>query len=182
MPTLDTRTSKINLSRRSFMMFVAGAAVASPARYAQAQSAPWQEFRRDDLGFRIEMPGRPSVVEDKGLPGENLLRSIDAEVEYENLSLKVSYAAFKSLSAEQMLKAARQGLSALGGKINENALTMNGFPAHEIIVEPGIGDGAYYRFVFIGNTMISFQAVGGGLDDPTARRFVDSFRLMAAAR
>ena len=171
---------KLEFSRRRLLMAVAAAA-ASAIDAATAQAA-WQEFRRDDLGFRIEMPGRPTVEENKGLPRENWIRSLDAQVEYEKLSYGIVYTAYKTVSADEMLKQFRTALSVMGAPITESVLTVNGFPAREFIVEPGIIDGAYYRIVFVENAVITVQVVGGRHTDPSVRRFVDSFRLLAGAK
>jgi hypothetical protein len=179
---------KIKSARRRFIMCAAAAAIAVAAasapvvRDAQAQTVQWQELRRDDLGFRIEMPGNPTIEETKGLPRENLIRSIDAKAEYDQVSLEVGYAAYKNVSIDEFIKSFRSGLSVLGSPIDENSLTINGFPAREFTVAPGIVDGAYYRFVFVGNAVFSIQAVGGSSSNPTIRRFVDSFRLLVSAK
>ena len=188
MPTHRARMHKIKLARRRFIMCAAAAAIAFTAaagpvvRDAQAQTVQWQELRRDDLGFRIDMPGNPTIEETKGLPRENLIQSIDAKVEYDQVSLEVGYTAYKNVSIDEFVKSFRAGLSVLGSLIDENSLTINGFPAREFTIAPGIVDGAYYRFVFVENAVVSIQAIGGSPSNPTIRRFVDSFRLLVSAK
>src|SRR6516225_5332195 len=60
-PRVATQTlaSALNLSRRSFLAAGACAWSVLGPKPARGQGGIWQEYRRDDVGFRIEMPGEP---------------------------------------------------------------------------------------------------------------------------
>ena len=171
----------VSVPRRRFVILLAAGVIASAINDGTAQVDPWREFRRDDLGFRIEFPGDPTIEEEKGLPRENLVHSLDAKVEFENISLGIGYGAFKSVPTEEFIRGFRT-LSAMGDPITENMLTANGFPAREFIKARGIGDDAYFRIIFMENAIITVQAIGGPLTNPTVRRFLDSFRLLKNAK
>src|SRR5215470_11205621 len=47
----------------------------------------WQEYRRDDLGFRIEMPGEPKVLDDQK-PGEP--KDIEAYMMFDRVTFQVN--------------------------------------------------------------------------------------------
>src|SRR3954470_22273081 len=95
MPAAFAANSKKELSRRNFMASVVAAApavlLASSALYAQGDI--WRDYRRDDLGFRIDMPGEPRLnnEEHKDIG----LRTMDAEVEYENMTFGVQWNEWK---------------------------------------------------------------------------------------
>ena len=52
------------MSRRALLPLIAATAL-SPALFVpsavRAQGAVWQIYRRDDLGFEIDMPGKPKI-------------------------------------------------------------------------------------------------------------------------
>jgi len=77
------RNGQVAWSRRRLMSVLAGAATTSAvvvATTSPARADDWEEFFRDDLGFRIEMPGEPEVdVKDEGF-SDRIVRTIDAQV------------------------------------------------------------------------------------------------------
>src|SRR5262245_49362929 len=70
-------------SRRRLMSVLAAAVSTSAvvvATTSPARADDWQEFFREDLGFRIEMPGEPEVdMKEEGVE-ERIVRLIDAQV------------------------------------------------------------------------------------------------------
>ena len=66
-PALELANVKTALSRRRLMLLLAASASASAVlvtKMVRAQGDIWREYRRDDWGFRMEMPGEPQVVVD----------------------------------------------------------------------------------------------------------------------
>src|SRR5262245_52260879 len=88
-----------NFSRRSFL--VSGACISAllVPTAARAQANIWQEYRRDDVGFRIEMPGEPKLKIEKGDPGDNWITSTNAQVRYQHELFDVSWTEFKGIVA-----------------------------------------------------------------------------------
>jgi hypothetical protein len=168
-------------SRRACLALLAGASASVGLGWngARAQEVVWQELRRDDLGFRIEMPGTPTLHEEKGTPAENLIRSISGKVEYQQIAFGVSYTAFMRVAAEEWFKRFSAGLSALG-RVTETPLAMSGFPAREFTTEGGIIDSVFQSIV-VENATITVSAAGGIASDPMVRRFLDSFMLLRTA-
>src|SRR5262245_20531146 len=70
-------------SRRRLMSVLAGAGATSAvvvATMSTARADDWQEYLREDMGFRIEMPGEPEVdVKEEGVD-DKIVRLIDAQV------------------------------------------------------------------------------------------------------
>jgi hypothetical protein len=185
MPAAFAANSKKELSRRNFMASVVAAApavlLASSALYAQGDI--WRDYRRDDLGFRIDMPGEPRLnnEEDKDIG----LRTMDAEVEYENMTFGVQWNEWKQpLPAEEGFNTWREGMR-LGGMpvTSERPFLMNGFPAREFTRE---ADDINYirREVSAGNLTINATVVGERAmhRSPAVSRYLDSFMLLRSAR
>jgi hypothetical protein len=170
------------LSRRSFLCGVAAATpVVLTVRPSRAQDTVWREYRRPDLGFRIEMPGDPKIETEE----DDQMRSIDARVDYGSIILGVAWQDFKSSQSDATLSARfREGMRLAGMPVtSETSLLTNGFPTHKFIRE---SDGLNYVqvYVVIGNQTIAASAVGdrGLHSSPTVRRFFDSFTLLRSAR
>jgi hypothetical protein len=169
------------LSRRACLAVLAGSAsVVLKWSIVQAQEVVWREFRRNDAGFRIEMPGVPTVEDDKGLPTDPWIRMINAGVEYEQISFGLIYAEYKQhRSEEEWFREFARGVSASVFKIvAETPLTMNGFQGREIIVESAELklDAVYRTFVLNNSAFVSLSATGP-VANPNIRRFLDSFML-----
>jgi hypothetical protein len=93
----QAHAAAVNVSRRSFLV----AGVCAPSllgpNVARAQGGIWQEYRRDDVGFRIEMPGAPTIRVQKGDPEDNWTTSTDAQVRYQHEIFDVSWTEFKDI-------------------------------------------------------------------------------------
>jgi hypothetical protein len=185
MPAAFAANSKKKLSRRSFIASVVAAApallLASSA--VRAQGDVWREYRRDDLGFRIEMPGEPKVDDSELKDIE--LRSVEVEVDYEDMTFGVQWNEWKRpLPAEEFFKMWREGMRLAGMPVtSERPLEINGFVAREFVREsPDIN---YIRREFIGgNLTINASVMGAGpmLGHPAVSRYLDSFMLLRGAR
>jgi hypothetical protein len=168
------------LSRRACLAFLAGSASAALKwNIVQAQEDMWREFRRNDAGFRIEMPGVPAVEDDKGLPTDHWIRMINAGVEYEQISFGLNYAEYKQhRSEEEWFRGLRGGLAPVFKIVSETPLTMNSFQGREIIVESAESklDAVYRTFALNNSAFVSLSATGP-VANPNVRRFLDSFML-----
>lgn len=180
----------MSLSRRSFMPLLAGAvaAAALPAlasKRARAQGDGWREFRRDDVGFQVEMPGEPKIEVKEDEYKDIWTRTIDAQVDYEQVLFGASCTEYKQAhAADEQFRLFRESMRLNGMPVTrEIALTMNGFPAREFISET---DHVNFirREVVAGNLSIAVQATGdrGIHSSPTVRRFLNSFALLRSAR
>jgi hypothetical protein len=181
----------VKLSRRACLQLVA-AVTLSPAvvTRAQAQGDMWQMYRREDLGFEIEMPGKPKIeVEENQGKDDPRLRAIDAQVNFEDTLFGAHYEEYKepTTSIEQEVAAQRAAAEMMGSKIvSETTFTMNGFPGVEIVFDEMIlgTDFTITRIVVAQNRRFFVSAIGprSGKDSPSVRRFFDSFKLLPAAR
>jgi hypothetical protein len=172
------------------MSFLAGAAASAAAvlvsTTARAQGNTWHEFRRDDLGFRIEMPGEPKITVEEDDYKDIWIRSTDAQVHLANMLVGAYCTEWKDVqSAEQQFDLLREGMLRVGGMpaTREVPTMMNGFPAREFIREAE--DINYiHRLVVMEKLTIGVSAYGerGMHSDPIVRRFFDSFRLLRSAR
>ena len=171
----------MNLSRRRFLVAGTCAASVLGPRVVGAQVAVWQEFRRDDVGFRIEMPGVPRIRVQKGDPAENWIASTDAQVRFGNEFFDVSWTEFKSVaSVEDEYTRFRDMMTRAGYRIDEDVpLTLSDVPAREFIIETG-NINFVRRITAVKNFAIAIHAMGARSAhySPTVRRFLDSFRLL----
>jgi hypothetical protein len=169
------------LSRRSFLLASAGASSLLGPKAARAQSDVWQEYRREDLGFRIEMPGAPRIRVQKGNPEDKWTTSTDAQARYQNEIFDLSWTEFKDIvSVEDEYTRFRGMMIGAGYQIEEDIpLTLNDVPAREFIIETG-DINFVRRIMAVRNLAIGIHALGARniQNSPTARRFLDSFKLL----
>jgi hypothetical protein len=169
------------MSRRIFLPLVVGAAL-SPALLvpkSAAQAANWQIYRRADLNFEIEMPGRPQIREDRA----DGLTSIEATVDVEQKHFGISYQEHeKTVSLQQVADHQRLIARSLGSEIaRESNFTMSGFPALDIVMHSNVLSMAL-RIVIMPERKRSISAMVSGdgnlAESPSVRRFLDSFKLL----
>jgi hypothetical protein len=183
--TRVTPVATMNLSRRRFLL--AGACASSGAssvlgpKLARAQAVIWQEYRRDDVGFRIEMPGAPRTRVQKGDPGDNWITSTDVQVRYQHETFDVVSTEFKDIVVvEDEYTRFRDMMAGAGYPIEEDIpLTLDDVPAREFVIETGAIN-FVRRILAVRNFAIGIHAMGARnvQYSPTVRRFLDSFRLL----
>jgi len=178
-------------SRRRVVSALAGAATtltALPAlsRAAQAEAvAAWREYKNDEMGFRVELPGEFKPNQEAGETKDPWIKSIGAEVEFDGMTMGVNGTQFKgSPTAEELYKVQREGMQSSGMQATrEEQRTVSGVAAREFIRE---ADDINYihRMVIVGNRTISVSAFGERNihGNPTVRRFLDSLTLLRGGR
>jgi hypothetical protein len=146
--------------------------------YAVHAHEVWQEYRRDDLGFRVEMPGQPTINQEKRRLHDY---GFHADVEYNSILFSVQYLENDTDSEEVMFKNTHSAFSMLAAinrqAIIERPITMSGLRGQEIIIE-GKGKGIIARLFALNNkvfVMLVNEGDGVGPDNPNVRRFFDSF-------
>ena len=171
----------MNSSRRSFLAAGACASFVLWPKVARVQGDIWQEYRRDDAGFRIEMPGAPKIRVEKGNPGDNWTTSTNAQVRYQHEIFDVSWTEFKGIvSVEDEYTRFRDLMTGAGYQIDEDIpLTLNDVPAREFIIETG-NINFVRRIMAVRNFALAIHATGSRNihNSPTVRRFLDSFKLL----
>jgi hypothetical protein len=178
---LPALAAAMNVSRRSFLVACVGASSALGLRVTRAQGDIWQEYRRDDVGFRIELPGVPNIRVEKGGPGDNWTTSTNAQLRYQHEIFDVSWTEFKDIiPVEGEYKRFRDMMTGAGYQIDEDIpLTLYDVPAREFIIETGQLN-FVRRIMAVRNVAIGIHAMGARNihNSPTVRRFLDSFRLL----
>jgi len=171
----------MNLSRRNFLVAGACASSVLGPKVARAQGGVWQEYRRDDVGFRIEIPGAPKIRVRKGRPQDNWTTSTGAQVRYQDEIFDVSWTEFKDIvSVEDEYTRFRNMMTGAGYQIEEEIpLTLNDVPAREFIIETG-NINFVRRIMAVRNFAIGIHALGARniRYSRTVGRFLDSFRLL----
>src|SRR5215472_10126161 len=104
----------------------------------------WQEYRRDEIGFKIEMPGTPRV-EEKEAADSKTIKWTNLQLDHKEASLSVSCRQFDKGFSHPPVDAyfddVRKATEALGVKVTrQNQLAMNGKPVRELFAET---DGFY---------------------------------------
>jgi len=176
------------VSRRRIIPLLAAAASAPAvlvSNAAWAQANVWREYRRDDLGFRVELPGEPEVEEKEDEAKDILIRSVDVQVDYEKMSFGVHHTEYKdTISAEEEFGLFREGMAAGGFPVTrEAALMIEGVSAREFICESDAINLIHQLVVrdrfTIGVAVAGESEIHGS---PLTRRFFDSFKLLGNAR
>jgi hypothetical protein len=175
-----TPVAKMNLSRRSFLTAGACASALGP-KLAHAQGDIWQEYRRDDAGFRIELPGPPRIRVQRGRPEHNWITSSGAQVRYQHEIFDVTWAEFKdTVAVEDEYTRFRDMMAGAGYQIEEDIpLTLDDVPAREFVIETGAIN-FVRRILAVRNFAIALHVMGARniQYSPTVRRFLDSFKLL----
>ena len=177
-------------SRRRFMSALAALAAASTSvdvlsTAAWAQAPAWKEYRNNDFGFRVEMPGAPKPEEQNGDPGDPFTKSVDAQVELNDMILGVHATENRAATtAEEQYKQLREEMEAGGMPVTrEEARTVSGNPARDFIRESS--DLNYiYRVVNVGKRTIAVSVFGEKNihGHANTRRFLDSLTLLQGGR
>jgi hypothetical protein len=171
----------MNLSRRRFLVAVACASSGLGPKLAHAQDSIWQEYRRDDVGFRIELPGPPRIRVQRGRPDNNWITSTGALVRYQSEIFDVVSTEFKDVVAvDDEYTRFRDMMAGAGYQIEEDIpLTLDDVPAREFIIETGAIN-FVRRILVVRNFAIGIHAMGARnvQYSPTVRRFLDSFKLL----
>jgi hypothetical protein len=180
-----------SLSRRSLISILAGAtttltSIFALSRAAQAEAAAtWREYRNDEMGFRVEMPGEFKIDQEAGEAKDPWVKAIGAEVEFDGMTMGVHGTEFKgSPTAEDLYKVQREGMQASGMQASrEEQRTVSGVAAREFIRE---ADDINYihRMVLVGKRTIAVGVFGERSihGNPAARRFLDSLTLLRGGR
>jgi hypothetical protein len=177
---------EIAWSRRRLMSVLAAAASTSAVLVATTSSAradDWREYLRDDLGFRIEMPGEPAVeVKEEGLD-DKFVRLIDAQVydDEDDSLFGVHCTEYRDpVSAEQEYRLFREGMR-LGGLsvTRESALMINNIVAREFTRESN-GINYIHRLLVMDRRTIGISVYGDRdiHDSREVQRFLRSFMLL----
>jgi hypothetical protein len=177
---------RVAWSRRRLMSVLAGAAATSAvvvAATSPARANDWEEYLREDLGFRIEMPGEPAVdVKDDGF-SDKTVRTIDAQLhnDEDDTLFGVHCTEYREpLPAEREHRLLREGMR-LGGLAvtRESALMINGVPAREFIRESD-GINFVHRLLVVDRRTIGLSVYGDRdiHDSRDVQRFLRSFMLL----
>ena len=171
----------MNLSRRSFLLAGVCASAGLGPKVAHAQDGVWQEYRRDDAGFRIEIPGAPRIRVQRGRPEHNWITSSGAQVRHQHEIFDVTWTEFKdTVAVEDEYTRFRDMMAGAGYQIEEDIpLTLDDVPAREFIIETGAIN-FVRRILAVRNFAIALHAIGARniQYSPTVRRFLDSFKLL----
>jgi hypothetical protein len=171
----------MNVSRRSFLVAGACVWIGAGLKPARAQGSIWQEYRRDDAGFRIEMPGAPRIRVQRGRPDNNWTISTGALVRYQHEIFDVTSTEFKdTVAVEDEYTRFRDMMAGAGYQIEEDIpLTLDDVPARDFVIETGAIN-FVRRILAVRNFAIGIHAMGARnvQYSPTVRRFLDSFKLL----
>jgi hypothetical protein len=171
----------MSLSRRRFLVAGACASSGLGPNVARAQEGIWQEYRRDDVGFRIELPGAPRIRVQRGRPDNNWITSTGALVRYQNEIFDVVSTEFKEIvPVEDEYTRFRDMMAGAGYQIEEDiSLTLDDVQAREFVIETGAIN-FVRRILVVRNFAIGIHAMGARniQYSPTVRRFLDSFKLL----
>jgi hypothetical protein len=181
------------ISRRCAVPTLAGAAAALtslmlPSIPARAQAAAWREYRDEEMGFQVELPGEFKVRREAGEAKDPWVRSIRAKIDIDGMSMDAHGTEYRgTLSAEELYKLQEGAGGILANSMRptrEEQRAVSGVPAREFIREADDTLNYISRMVVVGNRVIGAGVLGerGIHGNPNVRRFLDSLTLLQGGR
>ncbi len=160
----------------------------SACSFINAQQPIWKEFRADEGGFSVLMPGVPAlnrvtVNTFSGVKEAHTFIVNEGELN-EYIIAYSKYAKTDSIkgSTDKMFDNIRNGilLDQRGKLLSEAAITLDGYSGREIAVERPDGVITRARFYVVENRFyqLSVNAKANGREPEATRRFLDSFKLV----
>lgn len=152
-----------------------------------ASAQTWSEYRPTGGGFRVEMPGTPTVAaQDIKIDGGRVATQIQASVVVSKTDYSVTYMDYPPdighrVPPEKLLESVRDNIARHGGLRRDAALTVDGVPAREFVVVDKDNIAIVMRAVWFGNRLFQITVLGFGSGVgamPATRRFLDSFALV----
>lgn len=169
-------------------LVMAGALLVSACSFLNAQEPTWKEFRSNEGGFSVLMPGEPtpnkvSVNTASGVEEAYMFSLNEGEVnEYIIAYSKYPKTASKKVSVDTLFDDLRNGiLRAQQGKLrSEAAISLGGYSGKEIAVERPDGVITTSRFYVVDDRFyqLSMKAKTNERESEAAKRFLDSFKLL----
>jgi hypothetical protein len=189
---LDVVFDKTSISRRAAMPTLAGVAAvltSLPLRStaARAQAAAWREYRDEEMGFQVEMPGEFRVRQYVGETNDPWIKETSAKINIGRISVRATGIEYRgTLSVAEIYKLA-ENCTGILGKIcatREERRAVSGMPAREYIREADDDLNFISRIVVVGHRAIAAGAYGERSihGNPTVLRFVDSLTLLRGGR
>jgi hypothetical protein len=190
--SLNVVFEKANISRRGALSSLAGGtavltSLAWRPTAARAQAAAWREYRDEEMGFRIEMPGEFRVRQHVGETNVPWTKETSAKINIGRMSLEAPGIEYRgTLSVEEIYKLAEKCTGILGNlcATGVEQRAVSGMPAREYIREADDDLNFIARIVVVGNRAIGAAAYGERSvhGNPTVPQFLDSLTLLQGGR
>lgn len=169
-------------------LVAAVALLVSACSFLNAQEPTWKEFRSNEGGFSVLMPGTPTpnkvtVNTTSGVEEANMFSLSDESLnEYIVAYSKYPKTDSKEVSTGKLFDKARDGILLVqqGKLLNEAAITLDGFSGRSIAVERPDGVITTARFYVVGDRFyqLSVNAKTNEREPEAPKRFLDSFKLL----
>ena len=189
---LDFALKQMSISRRAVLSNLAGggAALTTLALHstaARAQTAAWWEYRDEEMGFRVEMPGEFKVKQYVGETNDSWIKATTARIDIGRMRIQATGIEYRgTLSVEEIYKLVENCTGILGNlcATRQKRRAVSGMPAREYIREADDDLNFISRMVVVGNRAIGAGAYGERSihSNPTVPRFLDSLRLLQGGR
>jgi hypothetical protein len=183
---------KTSISRRAAVPILAGgaavlASLMLPSTAARAAAPEWQEYRDEEMGFRVEMPEEFKVRQYVGETKDPWIKETSAKINIGRMSLLATGIEYHdTLSVEEIYKLAENCTGILGNlcATREERRAVSGMSAREYIREADDDLNFISRMVVVRNRVIGAGAFGERRihGDPTVLRFLDSLTLLQGGR
>jgi len=150
---------------------------------SEPQSEGWINYRNEELGFAVELPGQPTASRDS-MDGDIYQVYVDRikyDAKYEFYVVTVVHP-MNIMSHERAFDAefARLQGGAGYGAVSRKDTTWNGFPAMRTVADLKSGVRQLSTFVFADRRLYTANAVIGGSGSmPYADRFLESFQVIS---
>ena len=161
--------------------FAAAALICSLGTPVYAESQNWQEYRPDEGGFRIEMPGKPELKTEQrnGRPAYSAVVGIDKSLAGDDLVFLVKYQEGDNKpgpDTEKMLDAVVKAMSEGGKLLDVKKESLGGYPARRFSLEDADKDTYQVRSVITDHYFIQALFIGPSGNE-LGKRFLDSFAI-----
>ncbi len=165
------------IARLLALVFVAAA--------VPAAAPDWIDYQPAGVGYRIALPGSPTVTTQEVPTRLGVLKNITASVEIGNRAFVIMHidyptAHVESVPAARILDGVRDGQAQSGKLRSERAVTIGRHAARQLIIDAAGESVTVSRIVLVGRRLIQAIYAGprGSEDDADTKRFIDSLAIV----
>lgn len=150
-----------------------------------AVAQDWIDYQPAGAGYRIALPGSPTVTTQELPTRLGVVKNITASVEIGSRAFTIMHVDYptahvEGVPAARILDGARDGQAQTGKLRSERAVTIGRHAARQLLIDAAGENVMVSRIVLVGPRLIQAIYFGprGSEDDTDTKRFIDSLAIV----